>query len=189
MKVDIGFFDINGNYIEDIQDVDEMEMDKEIIIDGVNVAGCKHLKYDGIKKPICRSGGWVSVYQSCLCSGNTECDYKQLQRLRQENADLKKYIERMKEPELKVIDTDIALENADLKAENERLLHQKNTMTAKYAICYATLAEIKEIAGEILCTELCNNCDGCGLINGCADTNCAYYQMDKIFTKISEVSE
>lgn len=61
-------------------------------------------------------------------------------------------------------------------AENERLTTYKQA-----------LAEIKEIAGKILCTELCNNCDGCGLINGCADTNCAYYQMDKIFTKISEV--
>lgn len=31
MKVDIGFFDINGNYIPDIQEVSEVEMDKEIM--------------------------------------------------------------------------------------------------------------------------------------------------------------
>ena len=31
MKADIGFWDINGNYIEDIQEIDEMEMKEEII--------------------------------------------------------------------------------------------------------------------------------------------------------------
>ena len=42
MKCDCGFWDKDGNYKEDIQEIDEMEM-KETIIDGVNVAECREL--------------------------------------------------------------------------------------------------------------------------------------------------
>ena len=48
-----------------------------------------------------------------------ECDIQdKVSRLEQENKDLKKYIELMDEP---VVDMDIALDYAELKAENERL--------------------------------------------------------------------
>ncbi len=70
-------------------------MTEEIIVDGVNVAGCRHLKNDGIKKPICRSGGCIGVYNSCLCEDNRDCDYKQLKRLEQENKELKEWKERV----------------------------------------------------------------------------------------------
>ena len=59
--------------------------DKEqIIVNGVDVSGCRHLKNDGIKKPICRGGGCTAIYKSCLCVNNTDCDYKQLARKTQE---------------------------------------------------------------------------------------------------------
>lgn len=133
--------------------------EEEITIDGVDVAGCVRLQDD---KMSCDLGG--------DCKGWDNCYYKQLKRLQQENADLKKYIERMDEPELQVIDADIALENAELKAykdvnedfktaweelkaENERLnrclmeeLHhegEKIRETIKYK---QTLQEIKAIA-------------------------------------------
>lgn len=63
-------------------------MTEEIIIDDVKVNECRHFKYDGIKKPICRSGGCVAVYHSCLCEDNKDCDYKQLKLLERENKDL-----------------------------------------------------------------------------------------------------
>lgn len=54
---------------------------------------------------------------------------------------------------------------------------------------YQTLQEIKEIAEKVMLTELCNSCDGCGLIYGCNDTDCAYYQMEKILQKITKTEE
>ena len=75
-------------------------MTKEIIIDGVDVAGCRHFKDDGIKKPICRSGGCVAVYRSCLCEDNADCDYKQLKRLEQENKELKDELKPYKNPDV-----------------------------------------------------------------------------------------
>ena len=83
--------------------------------------------------------------------------------------------------------------NKKLKAENEQLKAYKNKYyqqtlddEIKLNELYQVLQEIKEIAEKIMCTELCNNCDGVGLIYGCADTDCAYYQMDKILQKIAE---
>ena len=147
MKVDIGFWNEQGEYIPDIQEVSEVEMDKEVIIDGVDVAGCVQL----IEEPFypCGLGG--------ECEGWDNCYYKQLKRLEQENADLKKYIERMDKPVVEVIDADIALENTELKAENEQL----KALCDTYKTCYqakhsdikclllkyrTTLQEIKAIA-------------------------------------------
>ena len=49
-----------------------------------------------------------------------ECEFQdKVSKLEQENTDLKKYIERMDKPVVKVVDIDIALENAELKAEKE----------------------------------------------------------------------
>lgn len=166
MLKDIGFWDINGNYIEDIQEVDEMEMDNEIIIDGVNVAGCEEY-FEQSGEVVC------ALIDQYFCEGNPDCYYKQLKRLEQENA--------------------------ELKAENERLLHQKNTMTAQYSICYATLAEIKKIAGKLTCKpEECgmNKPDWNGEVYGCnagqdaKDLACCPSALaNYILQKISEVME
>lgn len=48
--------------------------------------------------------------------------------------------------------------------------------------------EIKEISYKNLQTNLCSNCDGVGLYEGCEDTECSYYQMDKIIQKCEEVN-
>ena len=62
-------------------------MDKEIIIDGVNVAGCVQL----VEEPFypCGLGG--------ECKGWENCYYKQLKRLEQEIAELKAENEKLKE--------------------------------------------------------------------------------------------
>lgn len=64
-------------------------MSKEIIIDGVNVAGCVQL----VEEPFypCGLGG--------ECKGWENCYYKQLKRLEQENAKLKQDIEAYKQSE------------------------------------------------------------------------------------------
>lgn len=79
--------------------------------------------------------------------------------LKAENEQLKKYIERMKEPELKVIDANIALENAELKDENERLKSEIKNNKSAYEVelgtynmeCGNLLEENKELAHYLAC--------------------------------------
>lgn len=94
MKVDLGFWDSQGNYIPDIQEVSEVEMDKEIIIDGVDVAGCDFYELCG-----CIDDN----HKLNDCKDNPNCHYKQLKRLEQENTELKAENERLKE-EIKQLD-------------------------------------------------------------------------------------
>ena len=68
-------------------------MTEEIIIDGVNVAGCEHLTEI--------MGCWLSTADylpykgnitNQLCKYNDNCYYKQLKRLEQKNKELKEEI-------------------------------------------------------------------------------------------------
>lgn len=56
-------------------------------------------------------------------------------KLKKENEDLKTYVQKMDKPEIKTIDSEIALKNIELQQENEKLKKQYN--------CYA-----------------CGNCNG-----------------------------
>lgn len=62
MKVDIGFFDINGNYIEDIQEVNEVEM-KEY----KDCQLCKHLDCDTEGHFVCGLDGVVLDHEGIYC--------------------------------------------------------------------------------------------------------------------------
>lgn len=75
--------------------------------------------------------------------------------LKAENEQLKKYIERMKEPELKVIDANIALDNKELKAENEKLIEGLGVANKYVNKYHQTLQEIKKIAErQLLVTNI-----------------------------------
>ena len=163
VRRDLGFWNSKGEYVEDIQEINKMDMDKyfeelndmanlkgfgekpeteEIIIDGVNVEDCSYYNKDNY--PYC-----CEVWDNECEAQN--CYYKQLQRLQQENADLKKCIERMNEP---VVDMDIALDYAELKAENEAykssiVANLDRKISKRYVQLLQTLQEIKEIAEEI----------------------------------------
>ena len=66
-------------------------MTEEIIIDGVNVAGCCKC-YNVEQKILCGASG--------ICANNPNCYYKQLKRLEQENKELKEFcveLERQKQ--------------------------------------------------------------------------------------------
>lgn len=66
--------------------------DKEVIIDGVNVAGCEF--YDKSSKWSCKM--YIDQYgdADCACDeyGMNNCYYKQLQRKEQELNEIKKYL-------------------------------------------------------------------------------------------------
>ncbi|MDE6138562.1 MAG: hypothetical protein K2F57_03740 [Candidatus Gastranaerophilales bacterium] len=70
-----------------------MEIDKEVIIDGVNVAGCKRFTTE---QPHLGITCLDSLVLSPKCEDNPDCYFKQLQRLRAENEELKKKLERYK---------------------------------------------------------------------------------------------
>lgn len=68
-------------------------MSEKIIIDGVNVAGCEYYASD--IDETCRelNGKYdVEVCDFCKCESVDNCYYKQLQRLKQENEELKEII-------------------------------------------------------------------------------------------------
>ena len=162
-------------------------MDK-VIIDKVDVSGCKY----------CDDGTCCDKDVMSLSCENTDCIYKQLKRLEQENEQLKKSIDRIiQEKEIKTIDLDIAKENAELKAENERLKEEieiRDNLSEtfrKEALSWANIAneyqkdktklkqalqEIRDMA-DFKCalpsTELCH-CKACDY-------------ADNIIAKINEV--
>jgi predicted nuclease with TOPRIM domain len=63
--------------------------DEQIMIDGVDVAGCEHYGYRG------KAGYWCHNYDE-PCTDNPNCVYKQLKRKEQELADLKEFCEKLK---------------------------------------------------------------------------------------------
>ena len=210
----------------------EVEMDKEIIIDDVDVAGCRYHRMNNqmVMCTACNSGKG-----SPYCKYENNCYYKQLQRANQEidlleqlkdddsvrvvnlieeNRKLETEKERLKEDlecaiqnvenllEFKKQLKRLEQENAELKAENERLQKLtcfncgEETLSPSGAEIYdkilvykQTLQEIKAIAEKLRADNLCNNCDGIGLDANCQDTGCPYYQMDKILQKITKAEE
>ena len=84
MLKDIGFWNSKDEYIEDIQEIDEMEM-KEVIIDGVNVAECENFISMGEhpRKAYCRK------VENSFCDEYNDCYFKQLQRAKEEIMELK----------------------------------------------------------------------------------------------------
>lgn len=78
---------------------------KEIIIDGVNVAGCEFaVKFTNDNRIRCHCVKGLlrldTMYEqplSALCENNPNCYYKQLKRLEQENEKLKEENESLKE--------------------------------------------------------------------------------------------
>ena len=108
---------------------------KQIIIDGVDVSGCKHL-YKEIDclahidfSECCE--GYNPSYGYCP---NTDCYYKQLARKEQENKKLKEDEKSL----LNIID--------DLQKEKNKWVEKYNDLGQDFDQLKQTLAEIKEIA-------------------------------------------
>ena len=97
MKKDIGFWNEQGEYIEDIQEIGEIEMEREIIIDGVNVAGCGYFCEADKECSICGMGTDGEDTFCRDCKDNSNCYYKQLQQLKAENERLSTTLTEIKE--------------------------------------------------------------------------------------------
>lgn len=140
-------------------------MTEEIIIDGVDVAGCEFI--GDIKSKFVKCTSWVHNSKKQVsghwdCRENKNCYYKQLKRLEQERD--------------------------ELKQENERLKEKVKDLDAMTGIFSARLAEKYKSALEEIRIYI-NRCR-----NSLCDSNCEYwnnckgnYNIDNILTKINEV--
>lgn len=108
---------------------------KEIIIDGVNVAGCVRLQDD---KTSCDLGG--------ECKGWDNCYYKQLKRLQQDYVNLSKSFEHLKTSYQENQDyiSQLKDENAELKEKIKKYAAINEQETKDYAELKAENERLKE---------------------------------------------
>ena len=141
-------------------------MTEEMIIDGINVAGCEFFDYECSAY---RQEYWESEDNTKdMCSSHPNCYFKQLKRLEQENKELKAY-----------------------KDINEDFKKAWDELNEKYKQLRSALEEIMEIAKFAQCLpcgsgnlEDCLNCDDETTNNG---QFCMEKRIEEIKTKINEV--
>lgn len=121
-------------------------MDKEIIIDGVDVAGCEHRS--DTHKELLADGAIKEFSNYCYISNDgcygINCYYKQLKRLEQENAELQAYKD--VNEDFKTAWEELKTENDKLNQENKELAHYLACMTEQRNKANTYLQEIKAIA-------------------------------------------
>ena len=141
--------------------------DKQIIIDGVDVSGCKKYEHEIVRcnatlKNMCFCGG------RCTDKKNADCYFKQLKRKEQECEELKKYLHKNFEEKDKlhlIIDRLLEASGYDTNTASaedfedvyENMRYEKQQLEQ----LKQTLAEIKEIVEiEIECKtyEIENDC-------------------------------
>jgi hypothetical protein len=115
-------------------------MTKEIIIDGVNIAGCGY--YDAKND----KGNWCDL--TCTqehspffrCESMPYCNYKQLKRLEQENKELK-----VANQSLSILGTDLVSAHETVRKEFFRADKNKDMWREKAEEYRSSLEEIREI--------------------------------------------
>ena len=139
-------------------------MDKEIIIDGVNVAGCIYFQQED-DEYTCGAEECNGAVVGCRACDN--CYYKQLKRKEQEIAKLKAENERLKE------------ENINLKWQQEsdyQMVEDAETLIYDNDFYKREMDKYKQTLQEI--KEICNWQRDCGVTN---DNMEGYYEiLDKI---------
>ena len=153
-------------------------MDKEIIIDGVNVAGCGYFCESDNECSICGMGTDGEDTFCRYCKDNSNCYYKQLQQLKAENERLKEELDKYNvQPPACVVDT--VYQGAIISNE----------------IYKQALQEIKVIVENIINNDdkpVCVNDKECPLNGGEGYDNhcnmeCPFILGKQILQKISEV--
>lgn len=182
--------------------------DKQIIIDGVDVSGCRYLFDDTSYK---RSKTSCSItLKDCKYLDNN-CYYKQLKRKERECEELKKIINEAKNSKLdlksflvgEAVQNEYEQQLHKLKVENNKLkeeleavydnckgcptcnetLYNANLYAKEYRKLKQTLTEIKEIAEPYKMTinKICGNCKKYDDCHACCykDINCYKYTSSK----------
>lgn len=126
-------------------------MSEEIIIDGVNVAGCEFLEndeFDGLCLQL------YDRYDAQTGCKNKDCYYKQLQRLKKENEKLKKEVKQIGSAFIKKGDY-----TRELEKQLEFSRTHKSVINVEKIKYKQTLQKIKTIAKENLIGCFADECD------------------------------
>jgi esterase/lipase len=114
-------------------------MTEEIIIDGVNVAKCDGLNKNSLPLKQCdllqfktKDGGIAGRW----CTDHSNCYYKQLKRLKQENKELKEYSQRM-ENQRENYYKEYKNYRSALEEIRDLCIHYENTNDKCVINCYA----------------------------------------------------
>lgn len=141
-------------------------MSEEKIINGIDVC---EWELKGVLIPITECKYFEGIgdckESKGLCVDNDNCYFKQLAHLQEENEELKTYIQKMDKPEIKTIDSEIALKNIELQQENEELKTENEQLKKsclvmpkvkqlavpieKYEKLYKALEEIRKEIGDL----------------------------------------
>ena len=150
--------------------------DKQIIIDGVDVSGCKKYEHEIVRcnatlKNMCFCGG------RCTDKKNADCYFKQLKRKEQECEELKRELQAQRDftaHEQKLIYCVAYDETCKTgnDCKQEKCIFKDNIKLKQ------TLVEIKEILQSDYCTEIAS-CEFCAEVGNCLNI--------KILQKIREV--
>lgn len=125
---------------------------KEIIIDGVDVAGCRNYKHNA------ENIGWSKClskdeehyhFNNPLCCEMKDCYYKQLKRAEIEIEKLKGVDGSVHPDSAYYKIARLEQENAELKAENERLKSENETYDREQYYYYNLSEEYKQTLQEI----------------------------------------
>ncbi len=145
-------------------------MDKQIIIDGVDVSGCKHYKNRTCIADYCLTD---MPFSEAKCELNPNCYYKQLKRKEQECERTKERLESFQKDYSKlyqVVENKGYIKQLDqLKAENGLFRTAHDNEQVKRRKLEEILTEIKEILSNKnwSCGE--NNHTNCDLKNECGE--------------------
>ena len=159
--------------------------DKQIIIDGVDVSGCKYWK------GYCRIAS-LCDYAGHLCEVTPNCYYKQLKRKEQECEEWQKEVERIQFIGSYGI-LDEVKKNEELEEQLDQLkteLEQEKALKETYLACYK--AKHEDIEGELFklsktlteIKEIAENSINCSY-----ELSSVINEMYEIKEKISEVIE
>ncbi|MBQ6907786.1 MAG: hypothetical protein IJQ28_05355 [Clostridia bacterium] len=110
-------------------------------------------------------------------------------RLEQENAELKEKIIKLTEENGNLIINRNTVENK-LRDTESRLISVQKANTHNLVLLQRrnnTLEEIRGICKNVAFSNSCDNCDGIGYYEGCLDDDCGNYACFKILDKINEV--
>ena len=165
---------------------------KQIIIDGVDVSGCRNIKYEHKwwnmagheqnSENVCALSfdKNADFEEDLLCQDTPNCDYKQLKRKEQECEELKIYIE-SNEQQVKEVET--------LVMDNDRLINELDQLKFDYAELEKrhndSFEQFKQLKAEN--DELKKKCNiyTCGICGNKEDCNKLY----KTLTEIKEIAE
>ena len=146
MLVDCGFFDINGNYIEDIQEIDEMELRRETSDEKI-IEMKGNTKCIFYSDNICRKGDRTRDCVNCA-----RVEYHSLYSLNWDNQEkAEKTIEKLQQDNARLKEENFNWEQINkLQEKYQQTLEEIRNKLAKYLLKYDTTASATYLLNDLI---------------------------------------